>query len=273
MTGKRMALDQGPGGIRAMPRLLEVPDDNRYVKFRGEEYVIPGETERTAKKDEDSRQALSRRLAEAKSMRGALGVKSAAVSKLLGAPDDQVYMPNELDDATRGAYNMQQVETAKERAESPKPPRLTKEVTRGFVQDGQLGDLHRFYDPAGEVVKEEFVPRGGATAKPASGAKSPSKSPSKTQQADAFIGRLMKDAEERGVTDISHVISAAENMGNYRDIPAAVKLAAVARLKQNSAADIKVGGKGAARTGTGPTATNSKGERVVWDGKAWQPVK
>lgn len=111
--------------------------------------------------------------------------------------------------------------------------RPRESILSGSTADGrQVATVIR-RGPNGEVTQERVetgvytrAPRqsGGATSTRTPG-------PNRTAMVDTFINRLMSDAQTRGVST-EDAIKAAQNMNFYTDVPAAIKLEAVARMKR-----------------------------------------
>lgn len=78
-----------------LDKVVEVPDDNKYLKFRGQDLVVPGQRERIATAEATKRRELRIKADEAALERENYGQTIPTISKMLGLPAEYKFLPTE----------------------------------------------------------------------------------------------------------------------------------------------------------------------------------
>ncbi len=173
-----------------LDKVVEVPDDNKYVKFRGQELVVPGLRERTATAEATKRRELRIKADEAALERENYGQTIPTISKMLGLPAEYKFLPTESkafaeaaghianiksqieDRATKqraasdkqaeiGRHNLATEATAADRAKKAGTARQTESTNQARLQDihNQNKTVDRIYS---EVMFEAGQDRNKA---------------------------------------------------------------------------------------------------------------
>lgn len=110
--------------------------------------------------------------------------------------------------------------------------------------------------PNGELLTER-VETGALTRAPRqTSAGGGGRAPSHTDAANAFVDRVMRDAQPRGIS-LEYAVLAAENPKNYVDVAPSVRMEAVTRLRRQLMASAKA--PQSANTGVQPQAKLKQG--------------
>lgn len=282
--GEKVAPIMADIAAGTMPQTREVKDDNRYVRFRGGEYTLPGESERTQRQIEQDR------------IKTALELQKKRELATVRTPVDEARIETERarqknfsSQITTREANQRWKELEPERkAELSKRtmetllPLIDSVTEDAEVRKALTGSVQSFLangDIAGAVKvlpnfieqrqKEEGRVRAGnkltefrARNRP------PNASWEKQKQgnaADQFVKQAIDDALAGGATTLEHVIANVKKTTNYRDIPSSVRLRALTQLQKMAQEGKQIIGQ---RTGEDGQPVSVRGTPLVDQGGA-----